>query len=150
MIAAVYEALGGWFWMLLGLLLLILEIFAPGVLFLWLGIAALLVGLLDFAFHISWQSEMLAFGFLALLSVFVGRFLLNRFRTLETDKPMLNERSKALIGREFSLAEPIVDGQGRVKVLDSYWRVNGPDCEVGGKVRVVEADGAVLTVELIK
>lgn len=149
MILTIYEALGGWFWMLLGLALLILEILAPGVIFLWLGVAAILVGLVDLAFQISWQSELIAFGVLALILVFVGRVLMNRFRKLETDKPMLNERGKSLIGREFSLAEPIVDGRGRIKVLDSYWRVTGPDCEAGVKVRVVRADGAILEVEAV-
>ncbi len=150
MILTIYEGLGGWFWMLLGLILLTLEILAPGVIFLWLGVAAILVGVADLAFQISWQTELMAFGFLALILVFVGRMLMNRFRKLETDRPMLNERSKALIGKEFSLAEPIIDGRGRIKVLDSYWRVAGPDCEAGGKVRVVDADGASLQVEVVE
>jgi membrane protein implicated in regulation of membrane protease activity len=150
MILTIYEGLGGWFWMLLGLILLTLEILAPGVIFLWLGVAAILVGVVDLAFQISWQTELMAFGFLALILVFVGRTLMNRFRKLETDRPMLNERSKSLIGKEFSLAEPIIDGRGRIKVLDSYWRVTGPDCEAGGKVRVINADGASLQVELVE
>ncbi|SNZ18969.1 NfeD family protein [Cohaesibacter gelatinilyticus] len=150
MILTIYEGLGGWFWMLLGLILLILEILAPGVIFLWLGVAAMFVGVADLIFQISWQTELMAFGFLALILVFVGRMLMNRFRKLETDRPMLNERSKALIGKEFSLDEAIVDGRGRIKVLDSYWRVSGPDCDVGGKVRVVNADGASLQVEVVE
>ena len=59
----------------------------------------------------------------------------------------LNRRSDALVGRVFTLDKPIMDGSGTVRVDDTIWRVSGPDCPAGSRVKVVRADGASLTVE---
>ncbi len=42
-----------------------LELLAPGVFLFWLGLAALLVGLLSFAIHPSWQLQILMFAVFA-------------------------------------------------------------------------------------
>jgi membrane protein implicated in regulation of membrane protease activity len=60
--------------------------------------------------------------------------------------PFLNRRTDALVGREFTLEKPIVDGSGTVRIDDTIWRVAGPDAPAGSRVRVVRADGASLTV----
>ena len=54
--------------------------------------------------------------------------------------------TEALVGREFTLEKPIVDGTGTVRIDDTIWRVAGPDAPAGSRVRVVQADGASLTV----
>ncbi|MDO9062896.1 MAG: NfeD family protein, partial [Bradyrhizobium sp.] len=43
-------------------------------------------------------------------------------------------------------AKPIIDGSGTVKIDDTIWRVAGPDAPAGSRVRIVQADGASLTV----
>ena len=63
--------------------------------------------------------------------------------------PFLNKRTEALIGREFTLERPIVDGTGTVRIDDTIWRVAGPDAPAGSRVKVVQADGASLTVCLL-
>jgi len=65
----------------------------------------------------------------------------------DPDSGVLNQRGKALIGRETLLIEPIVNGVGRIQVDDTFWRVNGNDLETGKLVRVVDVDGATLKVE---
>ena len=60
--------------------------------------------------------------------------------------PFLNRRTAALIGREFTLEKPIIDGSGTVRIDDTVWRVAGPDAPAGSRVKVVQADGANLTV----
>ena len=45
------------------------------------------------------------------------------------------------------LDEPIRDGIGRLALDDTVWRVQGPDLAAGSRVRIVEADGALLKVE---
>jgi membrane protein implicated in regulation of membrane protease activity len=47
----------------------------------------------------------------------------------------------------FTLERPIVDGIGTVRIDDTVWRVTGPDCPAGSRVRVAHADGANLSVE---
>lgn len=149
MIIELFNSLGFWAWIILGLLLLLMEILVPGTFFLWFGVSAILVGIADFAFALGWQEKLILFGVLSLISVVVWRIMASRMQTLASDAPLLNERAKALVGREFTLQEPIVDGAGRVKVNDSYWRVQGPDCDAGQKVKVVGGEGVELIVEAV-
>ena len=51
-----------------------------------------------------------------------------------------------MIGRVFTLEKPIVDGSGTVRIDDTIWRVAGPDAPAGSRVKIVQADGASLTV----
>ena len=46
----------------------------------------------------------------------------------------------------FTLEKPIIDGSGTVRIDDTIWRVAGPDAPAGSRVRIVQADGASLTV----
>ena len=43
-----FSTLGTWNWLIFGIVLMALELLAPGVFLFWLGLAALLVGLLSF------------------------------------------------------------------------------------------------------
>jgi len=58
-------------------------------------------------------------------------------------------RGEQYVNRTFTLEEPVVNGQGKIKVDDSTWKIEGADCESGTKVRVTGVDGVVLKVEHI-
>lgn len=142
MISSILEELGPWNWMVFGVILLTLEILAPGVFLLWIGIAALIVGaislaLWDAAFW-TWHVQMLLFLALALISAYLGKRIMSS-REAQSDQPLLNRRSDQLIGRIATLSDPIENGRGRVKLGDTMWRVAGPDLPAGAKVRVVKA-----------
>lgn len=139
--------LGPWAWILLGLVLVGLELVAPGVFFLWLGLAALLTGTLDAVFGLSWQAALLAFAVLSVGSVVLGRLVTGRQGDLDASPSGLNRRGHDMVGRVFTLEAPILDGGGRVRVDDSSWRVIGPDAPAGASVRVVRVEGATLVVE---
>ena len=70
----------------------------------------------------------------------------NKNSAVSQSHPFLNKRTEAMIGREFTLEKPIVDGSGTVRIDDTIWRVAGPDTPAGSRVRIVQADGASLTV----
>jgi membrane protein implicated in regulation of membrane protease activity len=137
--------LGTWNWLIIGVVLMAIETFAPGVFMLWLGLAALIVGLLSFGIAWSWQAQIIAFAALSIAMVPLWRYYSGR-NAKPTDKPFLNKRAEGLIGRVFTLDKPIVDGVGTVKIDDTVWRVSGPDAPAGSRVRIVSADGASLTV----
>ena len=140
--STMFSTLGTWNWLIFGVILMALEVAAPGVFLFWLGLAALLVGLVSFVLHLSWQTQLLMFAVFAVAAVPVWRQLAS-----PTDsKPFLNRRAQALVGREFTLEKPIIDGAGTVRVDDTIWRVAGPDVPAGSRVKVVQADGASLTV----
>jgi inner membrane protein len=139
-----FSTLGTWNWLIFGFILMALELMAPGVFLFWFGLAALLVGLLSFAVHLSWQVQLLLFALFALAAVPIWRRLASSRRA--SDSPFLNRRAAALVGRVFTLEKPIVDGTGTVRIDDTIWRVAGPDAPAGSRVKVVHADGANLTV----
>ncbi len=142
---SLFVTLGTWNWLILGLVLIGIEVLAPGVFMLWLGLAALLVGLLSFAINLHWQTEILLFAVFAAAAVPVWRRLARNSKA-EASNPFLNRRTDALVGRVFTLEKPIQDGAGTVRIDDTIWRVTGPDAPAGSRVRIVKADGATLTV----
>jgi membrane protein implicated in regulation of membrane protease activity len=147
MIAEGIAGLGAWAWIILGVVLIGVELLAPGIFFLWLGLAALATGLTDAVFGLSWQSSTLLFAALSVAAVLVGRAISPPSVHREEASGLLNRRGAALVGRVFILEGPIAAGEGRIRVDDSSWRVRGPDLPTGASVRVIGLDGATLLVE---
>ena len=145
---ALLESCGPWAWIVAGMVLLALELFVPGGFFLWLGAAGIVTGLASLFQPIPWAVQWLIFGALSLVSIWVWlRYARSRPQT--TDRPYLNRRADALVGREAVLDEPITNGFGRMALGDTLWRVSGPDLAPGRRVRVVGHEGAVLKVEAL-
>ena len=144
--AEIFSTLGTWNWLIFGVVLMALELLAPGVFLFWLGLAALLVGLLSFVLHPSWQLQLLMFAAFAVAAVPLWRRVAFGNKAASKSNPFLNKRTDALIGRVFTLEKPIIDGSGTVRIDDTIWRVAGPDAPAGSRVRIVQADGASLTV----
>ena len=73
--AEYFSTLQYWHWWVLGLILVIIEMIAPGFFLLWIGIAAGITGLVMFILGeaigvaLSWQVQFLIFGVLAVASV---------------------------------------------------------------------------------
>lgn len=141
-----FSTLGAWNWLILAVILMALELMAPGVFLFWLGLAALLVGLVSFVLHPSWQAQLLMFAVFAAAAVPVWRRLVRGASKADDSSAFLNRRAEALVGRVLTLEKPIVDGSGTVRIDDTVWRVAGPDTPAGSRVRIVRADGANLTV----
>jgi inner membrane protein len=136
-----------WHWWILGVALIILEAFAPGAFFLWLGVAAGVAGLALLIFpSLSLEDQGLIFALFAVASIVVWRRYLKK-SPIETDHPRLNRRGEQYVGRTMILAEPIVEGRGKIQLGDSIWRIEGADLPAGTQVRVIGTDGAVLKVE---
>ncbi len=136
-----------WHWWILGLVLLVAEMLSPtGFFLLWIGVAAILVGVVSWLVPaLGWEVEMILFGVLSVASFFVWKRL--RPAQVESDQPSLNRRGHSYVGRTFTLTSPIVNGIGTLHVDDSQWRISGADVPAGTQVRVVAADGSTLRVE---
>jgi inner membrane protein len=145
----VVESLGPWSWIILGPVLVGLELVAPGVFLIWLGLAAVLTGVLDVALGLSWQTAVLMFAVLAVGAVIVGWMVTRSRSEDEGGRPTLNRHGHTLVGRMFTLETPIVEGSGRIRVDDASWRVVGSDMPVGVRVRVVRIEGTTLVVEAV-
>lgn len=138
-----------WSWIIFGLVLLALELLAPGVFLVWLGGAAILTGLTVFQIGIGWPAQWGLFGVLSL--ALVGGWLAYSKRRQSSRPPgedaMINSRTARLLGRETVLVDPISDGVGRVRIDDTLWRVAGPELPAGTIVRITGARGGLLDVE---
>lgn len=137
---------GPWAWFVLGLVLLALELVVPGGWFLWLGAGGIVTGLLAFIPGLTWPWQVTIFGVLA-LAIVIGWTMFSRNRQPKSDRPMLNRRAEAFIGHEGVIDEPISNGNGRITLGDTVWRIAGPDLAAGSRVRVVGASSNVLKVE---
>ena len=140
------DELGYWHWWILAAALIILEVFAPGAFFLWLGLSAATVGIVVyFAPGIEWEVQVLLFSVLSIISIFVWRKFF-RQKPSDTDQPYLNRRGEQYVGRVFTLDEPSVDGMGKIRVDDSTWKIRGESCPVGTQVEVTGTNGTILEV----
>jgi membrane protein implicated in regulation of membrane protease activity len=149
MLTRIVTELGPWSWWVAGLILLAAEMIVPGFFLVWIGLAALVVGVLSLLFWDSafwvWELQAILFALFSVVTIFVGRKL--TLRNDATDEPFLNQRGASLVGRTATLHEPITEGRGRIKIDDSIWQVMGPDLPVGARVKVVASNGRDLTVE---
>ncbi len=136
-----------WHWWVLAVVLIVLEMLAPSTVLLWPGIAAAIVGIVLLVLpELGWQVQVLVFAVLSVVSLGVWLGVL-RSRFVHSAESKLNRRGVEYIGREYVLAEPIVNGAGSLNIDDTKWQVAGEDLDAGSRVRVVEMDGPVLKVE---
>jgi membrane protein implicated in regulation of membrane protease activity len=139
-----------WYWWTIGLALLAAEVFAPGAIFLWMGVAAGVTGAALLAVpEMSIESQLLIFSVLSVVAVVSWRTFFHK-HDRPTDQPSLNQRSAQYIGRVFTLNQAIQNGTGSVTVDDSRWNVRGPDMLAGSKVKVTAVDGVILVVEAVE
>ncbi len=143
----VLEGIEFWHWWVLAIVLVILEALAPGAIFLWLGVAAAVVGTLLLALPgLGWEGQVLIFAVVSVAAI-VGWRVYQRSHPTKTDQPALNRRGEQYVGRLLTLDAPIVNHQGKNKVDDSTWKVEGDDLPAGTRIRVTSVDGVVLRVE---
>src|SRR5882724_604257 len=104
-------SLGSWNWFILAAVLLLLEVMAPGMFMLWLGLSAILVGIISTAVVWSWQAQLIAFAVFAVAAIPAWRHFARKVEQ-PADRPFLNRRAEGYVGREFTLDKPIVNGVG--------------------------------------
>jgi inner membrane protein len=129
-------------WLAVGLVLLVLEVLAPGVFMMWLGLAALGTGVATLSAGIGFELQVVTFGVLAAISLAAGL----RMRRHPT---RLNTQQAGLAGRA-ATALTFHGREGRVRVGDSDWAArvptDVPQPDPGARLRVEGVDGTVLIV----
>lgn len=136
-----------WHWWVAAVVLASVEVLAPTTLFLWLGVAAGVVGLILLVYPLlSWQFQFLFFAILSVGSVAVFRYLYRQTEH-QADSLHLNRRAEQYLGTLHTLETDIVNGRGRATVGDTHWTVEGPELPAGTRVRVIGVDGIILRVE---
>jgi len=139
-----------WAWFVMALILIGLEMAAPGVVFLWMAIASVLVGgIVFFMPDLGWEVQFIIFAILSIISVFAGRMFLKR-NPIETDDSNLNQRGHQYVGQTFNLLRDMENGKSKIRIGDSNWNVEGDfEAKENDKVKVTGVDVTVLRVEKV-
>lgn len=138
-----------WYWWVIGFILLVLEILTPGYFFMWMAASGFLTGGIVLLIPAtSTNMQILIFSVLSVVAIIVWKFYGKKHPT-ESDQPLLNKRGVQYIGRVFNLYQPIKNGEGKIKVDDSIWKVHGDDCDINSRVKVVAIRGTVFDVEKV-
>ena len=83
-----------WHWWILALVLLVLEVFAPGAFFLWMGVGAGIVGaILLVAPDMGWEYQLMIFSIFSIVAIALWKIYIRKHPT-ETDRPTLNRRGE--------------------------------------------------------
>jgi inner membrane protein len=134
-----------WHWMVLAVLLAAAETMLPGAVAIWFAASAAFIGLLLIFIPIPWQLQLIGFAVLGVVAMLA--YLNYRKKNPEKDEqPNLNQRGVQYVGSELVLVEAIEQGQGRARLGDGVWKVEGPELPAGARVRVTGVRGAILTV----
>jgi inner membrane protein len=104
------------------------------------------VGALALFTGVTWPWQVIAFGVLAVATVFwIRRYV--RPDVAPSDLPDLNARGQQYIGRSLLVEQAIQNGRDKVRVGDTLWQAEGPDLPVGAWVKVTASRGTILVVE---
>jgi len=136
----------GWLWLIGGVLLLILEVIAPGFFLVFIGAAAMATGLFTVLFNLGLAPQLALFALYAVIAVLFGRrFYANR--AVDSTDPLLNDRVGRLVGKTVTVVAAVDEHAGRVRVGDSEWSARGGPAAVGERVRITGVEGNCLIVE---
>ncbi len=131
-------------WLVAGLVLMLLEMAAPGVLLLWIGLAALGTGLVAQVVTLGFAMQVVVFAAFAAVTVTIGLRVRPARPTTQVNTP-----GSGLVGREAVVVE-FHGHLGRVRVGDSEWNARlasgTPVPEPHAMLQVVSVDGTTLVV----
>ncbi|MEM7696850.1 MAG: NfeD family protein [Verrucomicrobiota bacterium] len=137
-------------WFLIGLGLIIAEFLVPGVILIFFGIAAWVVGLLDWFGVDSFSTQMWIFGLTSvLLLIFARRFVKDWFRGNESGTGGSDSLDGEFIGKLVTVVKTIpADDFGLVELKGAQWQATAAvELAEGERAIVVSRDTLTLTVK---
>ncbi len=136
-------------WLVIAGVLLVVELLTFTYLFLWIGLAALVVAGVGFFYKdMPFAAQLILFAVASLVCVKVWtKYHKKTQDSIGDDK--LNNRAARYVGRTVTIHEAVVNNSGKVRIDDSYWQVQGTDMPAGSKAKVTGFDGSILLVEQI-
>lgn len=136
------DGASGWWWVALALALGAAELLTFTYFLLWIGCAALTVGLVLFAVDLGGVWQLTLFAVLGLVYTLAGWVMFPRLRG-EGGAPGLNERSARLIGRQAVVRSAFTAGVGAVEIDGVRWRARlAPGAEDPGEGAIMAVTGA--------
>lgn len=138
-------------WVMVGLVLTIIELLAPGTFFVWIGLAAFITGGFTGLLTLSTNGQLLIFAILTISCVVLGKRIMKKLRKNKIVNEIdVSDRTNYLVGKIVALEKPLQNGEGQARIGDSIWLVYHDDSTLtlpaGSQVQVVEVKNGKLHV----
>lgn len=134
------------FWLIFGGILLAAELLGTYGYLLWSGISAIVIAVVAWLIPMSWSWLWTCFSILTMFIAILWWYWLKSRTQSETQH--INEPNKLLIGKKFTLAEPITQGIGRLIIADGSWKIQcSQDLPIGAEITIVAVESITLIVE---
>jgi len=133
-------------WLVLGLALIILELFLWTTFLLWVGASAITVSIV---FYLIPDVDGLTKVFTFLAISVATTYLSKKYYPVKTVDDELNEKAKTYIGKECKV-NSMEDGVIKVQIGKSLWFAEGTDLSVGQTVKIVGVEASTFIVEPVK
>ena len=141
-----FENLNFMHWLILGIALIILELFVWTVFLLWIGSSAITVGVIFFLFpNISGLLQLLIFIVLAVSATLLSK----KYYPIKTVDEQLYDKAKKHIGKECMIVS-IENEVAKVQIGESLWFAKGSNLSAGQSVKIIGVESSTFIVELSK
>ena len=138
-----FENLNFMHWLVLGLSLIILELFLWTVFLLWIGASAITVSIFFYLMpDTSWPIQLLIFVVLSLTTTNLAK----RYYPVKTVDDELHEKAKTYIGKECKVSS-IENGSTKVQIGKSLWFAKGQNLSIGQTVKIINVESSTFIVE---
>ncbi len=138
-----FENLNFMHWLVLGLSLIILELFLWTVFMLWIGASAITVSIFFYLMpDTSWPIQLLIFVILSLTTTSLAK----RYYPVKTVDDELHEKAKTYIGKECKVSS-IENGSTKVQIGKSLWFAKGQNLSIGQTVKIINVESSTFIVE---
>ena len=130
-------------WLILGIGLIIIELFLWTVFLLWVGSSAITSGVIYFLFpNISALMQLLIFAVIAIAATSLAK----KYYPVKTVDEQLHNKAKSHIGKECTI-ESIENGVTKVKIGKSLWFAKGSNLSAGQTVKIIDVESSTFIVE---
>jgi len=137
-----------WHWVVLGLILVVSEIFAPLFIVIWFGLSAIIVGLVDLVFATSFMTELLEWIILSVIFLALWLIFFKDKTVSKSGQSDFRLNTKGIVIQKIKPHD-----KGKVKfdapVLGSseWYAVADKTIEVGESIIIVDVNGQLLKVK---
>jgi len=139
----IFENLNFMHWLILGIGLIIIELFLWTVFLLWIGSSAITSGVIYFLFpNISGSMQLLIFVVIAIAATSLAK----KYYPVKTVDEQLHNKAKSHIGKECTI-ESIENGVTKVKIGKSLWFAKGSNLSAGQTVKIIDVESSTFIVE---
>lgn len=141
-----------WYWWVLAIGLLVIELGTGSTYFLWPATAAVITGFFDiWPLDEAWRLQLAVFATITvILAIVAPPYVKPWLHKSQADHHLLNERGEQKIGRRVRVEIAFNQGTGKVRIGDTLWLAeseSGEDFTEGMELEITRAEGTKLFVK---